>query len=155
MAMRGWHHFIDRRHFGREFPEVHAWLDYYYYIHGGLHRPYRHHREGVEEVRKTWGDTAAKAAELHIILDMGHVPTKVQWEQRTSTTMDAIGRQAGLLDRYPVASNRAPASIFYFLKLPCEECEQQTDHRLVDVIAGIFACAQCQHEREEPDYRIE
>lgn len=102
-----------------------------------------------------WGDQAARSAELHIILDMGHIPTKKDWEVRTSMTIDALGRRCGILSNYPVVSDRPPTSIFYFLKLPCEECEEQTDHRLVDVIAGIFACAKCQHEREEADYRIE
>ena len=155
MAKRGWHIFIDRRHLGREFNDVHAWLDTFYATHGGFHRSFRHHREGVEEIRKAWGDEAARAAELHIILDMGHIPTKEDWEERTSQTMDATGRRASLLDRYPVISDHCPSSIYYFLKLPCEECEVQTDHCLIDVVEGVFACAVCQLERKEPDYRIE
>jgi hypothetical protein len=155
MAKRGWHVFIDRKHLGREFDEVHAWLDHFYQSHGGFHRRFRHHREGVEEVRGMWGDEAARAAELHILLDMGHVPTQSDWAKRTSATMDATGRRAHYLDRYPVASEQCHASIYYFLKLSCEECEQVTEHCLLDVIEGSFACAACQLVRKEPDYRIE
>ena len=58
------------RQLGKPFPEVHAWLDAFY---GGdadvAHRAVRHHLEGVEEVRRRWGDVAARAAILHIMLD--------------------------------------------------------------------------------------
>jgi len=40
------------------------------------HRQIRHHTDGVEEIRKMWGNEAARAAELHIIADEGKVPTK-------------------------------------------------------------------------------
>ena len=63
---------------GREFEYVHRWLDatardYFPWVG---HRQIRHHKEGVEEIRKLWGDEAAKAAEMHIITDEGKVPTK-------------------------------------------------------------------------------
>ncbi|RPI63020.1 MAG: hypothetical protein EHM48_03110 [Planctomycetaceae bacterium] len=38
------------------------------------HRDIRHNMEGVEIVRKMWGDEAAKAAILHIRLDWGNIP---------------------------------------------------------------------------------
>ena len=62
---------------GKPWEVVHRWLDYY--AHRGtcfnpFHRVYRHHKKGVEEVRKMWGDEAAKAAELHIVSDEGRVP---------------------------------------------------------------------------------
>ncbi|MDI6839264.1 MAG: hypothetical protein QMD71_00140 [bacterium] len=34
------------------------------------HRKFRHHKEGIEQVRKMWGDEAAKAAEIHIRTDL-------------------------------------------------------------------------------------
>jgi hypothetical protein len=41
----------------------------------------RHHREGIEEVRTLWGDLAAKAAEIHLLADMGgHIPKKTDYE---------------------------------------------------------------------------
>jgi hypothetical protein len=58
------------RQLGQPFPEVHAWLDAFYDGDGALeHRAARHHMEGVEEVRRLWGDDAARAAVLHIMLD--------------------------------------------------------------------------------------
>ncbi len=62
---------------GKTFSRVHKWLD-------GLalqmatadgfdprHRIYRHHREGVEHIRRLYGDRAAEAAEIHIMRDFG------------------------------------------------------------------------------------
>lgn len=64
---------------GEEYKEVHLWLDelarcFPIWEYGAYHRAYRHNREGVEEVRKRWGNGAARAAELHIIFDMGYIP---------------------------------------------------------------------------------
>lgn len=33
------------------------------------HRRHRHNAKGIDEVRKRWGDEAAKAAELHVLDD--------------------------------------------------------------------------------------
>lgn len=63
---------------GKEFDHVHAWLDATardYFPWMG-HRQIRHHKDGVEMVRRLWGDEAAEAAELHIIADEGKVPSK-------------------------------------------------------------------------------
>jgi hypothetical protein len=70
--------------FGEGFEEVHKWLDGCAVVDGKLnlnHRRWRHHDEGVEEVRKMWGDKAAKAAELHIMQDEGRIPTRQQAEK--------------------------------------------------------------------------
>ena len=62
---------------GKPFEVVHRWLDEYarLYRHDPVtmhnHWRHRHHKEGVEEVRRKWGDEAAKAAELHIMSDFG------------------------------------------------------------------------------------
>jgi hypothetical protein len=56
---------------------VHRWLDEARKHEGGheFHRQLRHHEQGIEEVRKMWGDEAAQAARLHIETDFyGHVP---------------------------------------------------------------------------------
>ena len=65
------------RKLGRPWDNVHAWLDAKagYYFPSASHRQIRHHTEGVEEIRKMWGNEAAKAAELHIISDEGYIPT--------------------------------------------------------------------------------
>jgi DNA-binding GntR family transcriptional regulator len=62
---------------GEEFPQVHKWLDEYFPIlhFDARHRDVRHHEEGIEEVRKMWGDRAAEAARVHISKDFdGWVP---------------------------------------------------------------------------------
>ena len=62
---------------GKEWDCVHRWLDHFakYYFPFRAHRQLRHHTEGVEEVRKMWGDQAAEAAKLHIMADEGYIPT--------------------------------------------------------------------------------
>lgn len=61
---------------------VHKWLDAYAATHFPQHRHFRHHEEGVEEVRQMWGDMAAKAAKTHIMSDMGFIPDKAWWENK-------------------------------------------------------------------------
>jgi predicted HD phosphohydrolase len=57
---------------GQLFDEVHLWLDEFAGKppYGMRHRKLRHHRAGIELVRKLWGDQAAEAARLHIIADL-------------------------------------------------------------------------------------
>jgi hypothetical protein len=48
-----------------------------------FHRSFRHNVNGVEEVRKKWGDEAAKAAEIHIKRDfpgLDRIPTGEDWK---------------------------------------------------------------------------
>lgn len=66
---------------GCSYDYVHSWLDEFAKTHFPDHRHFRHHAEGIEEVRKMWGDDAAKAARLHILDDMGFVPTKEWWSK--------------------------------------------------------------------------
>jgi|3_EtaG_2_1085321.scaffolds.fasta_scaffold172722_2 hypothetical protein len=63
------------RELGEDFGYVHKWLDELFPQFGPSHRDFRHHVGGVEEVRNKWGDDAARAAEIHIIADVGFVPT--------------------------------------------------------------------------------
>ena len=67
---------------GDRHERVHRWLDEFAKDTYPLvsHRVHRHHEAGVKEVRHKWGDSAAKAAELHILSDvacygMKSVPT--------------------------------------------------------------------------------
>jgi len=62
----------SERAFGRPFEEVHRWLDEFAGKPpcGMRHRHLRHHSEGIEEVRRTWGDDAALAARQHIEMDL-------------------------------------------------------------------------------------
>lgn len=64
---------------GERFDEVHRWLDELQAEYGPMHRPFRHHTEGVKSVRAMWGDRAARAAQIHIRKDTGGIlPTPEQ-----------------------------------------------------------------------------
>ena len=143
----------DRRHLGKEFPEVHRWLDAFYKTHGTFHREKRHHWEGVEEVRTLWGDEAAKSAELHILLDMGHIPIRTDWEKRTSSTMDGMGRPAAYIDRFTNCDDVA-MSIAFIAQVGCEKCRRVTEQRLVGVEEGRFYCAECRSFNLLATYRM-
>ena len=57
---------------GRPYAEVHLWLDEFAGKppYGMRHGKNRHHLAGIEEVRRLWGNEAAKAARQHIITDL-------------------------------------------------------------------------------------
>lgn len=65
---------------GKQWGVVHRWLDEYARTSypSKAHRAIRHHKEGVEEVKKMWGDEAVKAAEMHIRADLecDEIPTE-------------------------------------------------------------------------------
>lgn len=65
---------------GREWKEVHQWLDALVKEYGQDHRRHRHHVEGIEEIRKMWGDEAATAAKIHILVDCWGIPSKADYE---------------------------------------------------------------------------
>jgi len=75
-----------KKELGNGWDIVHHWLDKY----AGnddfevwlIHRIYRHNFEGIEEVRKMWGDEAAKAAEIHILKDEGEILSKADIEKK-------------------------------------------------------------------------
>lgn len=80
------HSRISQEKLGEPFEVVHRWLDEFAksYWPSKFHRAHRHHMDGVEEVRKKWGDKAAESAKLHIIddmLDMGYegIPPNEKW----------------------------------------------------------------------------
>jgi hypothetical protein len=79
MASRKQHCKETLEKLGKDWNEVHAWLDGLACVSGQLninHRRWRHHDEGVEEIREMYGDEAALAAVIHIERDFGRVPTK-------------------------------------------------------------------------------
>lgn len=71
---------------------VHRWLDEFAYSPGGMfrkeHRRVRHHKQGVEQVRRMWGDQAAMAAEVHILADVGRIPE--DWEYEMDGRVSAL-----------------------------------------------------------------
>jgi len=77
---------------GKGWDVVHHWLDEFakdYWPWMG-HRVLRHHKEGIEEVRKLWGDEAAYAAEIHILKDEGKIMSKEEIEQRYGVKKEKI-----------------------------------------------------------------
>ena len=94
MANRKAHCKECKEKMGEEWDKVHAWLDGLSSPKRGYldmnHRRWRHHEDGVEEVRLMWGDEAAKAAEMHIITDFGSVPTRKQVEMMFDEEPDLI-----------------------------------------------------------------
>lgn len=67
------------------FREVNLWLDEFarnYSPHERYkHRKFRHHKEGIEEARRLFGDEGARAAELHILSDNGGwIPNKSDYD---------------------------------------------------------------------------
>ena len=60
---------------GSPWIEVHQWLDEYAKIYFPLkiHRIHRHHKEGIAECIKKWGEEAGKAAMIHILTDEGEI----------------------------------------------------------------------------------
>lgn len=74
-----------KRVLGKEYREVHEWLDELFkYMPGDVgHRFVRHHKDGVKKVRERWGNEAAKAAEIHIHMDypgLGKIPDIEDYE---------------------------------------------------------------------------
>ncbi len=62
------------------FSRVHVWLDHYATFGVYEHRAKRHHQEGIEEVRRRFGEEAGRAAWLHIMRDCWHIPTRQDYE---------------------------------------------------------------------------
>jgi hypothetical protein len=72
-----------RKKLGKPYEKVHHWLDDFAITFpvnkwGDYHRQFRHNQNGIDEIRKMWGNEAAKAARLHIIEDMGYIPVKAK-----------------------------------------------------------------------------
>jgi hypothetical protein len=58
--------------FGKDFAEVHLWLDEFAGTpeYGFRHRRKRHHEAGIRKVVELFGEEAAQAARQHIISDL-------------------------------------------------------------------------------------
>lgn len=63
--------------------EIHNWIDELANIgseFNKFHRKYRHHKEGIEEAVKLFGEQAREIATIHILKDCGHIPNKIDYE---------------------------------------------------------------------------
>ena len=79
---------------GEPFSRVHEWLDELQAEYGPMHRPFRHHTDGVEDVRKLWGDRSAEAAEIHIRRDTGGlIPTPEELREHWGIRIEEIEPQ--------------------------------------------------------------
>ena len=80
-----------REELGEGFSHVHEWLDELQTDYGPMHRPFRHHTDGVAQVRVRWGDRAARAAEIHIRRDTGgRIPTPRDWRAHWGISLEDI-----------------------------------------------------------------
>lgn len=66
---------------GEPFSNVHRWLDEPFGQFGAAHRKARHHRQGIEELRRKWGNRAALAATIHVLRDCQGIPEREDYEQ--------------------------------------------------------------------------
>jgi len=67
--------------FGKRYEDIHTWLDEFASKYSQperyKHRKHRHHKEGMEEAKRIFGDIGALVAEDHIRADNeGLLPTK-------------------------------------------------------------------------------
>jgi hypothetical protein len=78
---------------GKTHEYVHEYMDQWHGKFGAHHRRVLHHQDGVEEIRKMFGDEGAKAAECHIRLDCGgRIPKK---EDYATGKVDWLGYGEG------------------------------------------------------------
>lgn len=61
---------------GQPFPEVHNYIDQYFFRYKSYsHRVILHHAMGIAHLRRRLGDYSKSSAELHVIDDIGALPT--------------------------------------------------------------------------------
>lgn len=101
MAYLHEHCYDCKRLLGNEWKEVHEWLDALFAEYGPAHRCHRHHVEGVEEIRKIWGDEAAIAAKIHILVDCWGIPSRADyengWANSSGFTVEATLAEAKMM----------------------------------------------------------
>lgn len=79
---------------GEGFENVHEWLDELQPVYGPMHRPFRHHSDAVEQIRRRWGDRAAMAAQIHIRKDCGGViPSQADYREKWNIKLEDIEPQ--------------------------------------------------------------
>jgi hypothetical protein len=106
---------------GQEWHEIHKWVDEFSGQYREDHRRYRHHAEGVEEVRLIWGDEAALAAQIHIIVDCWSIPDKIDYE-------------TGRVNRFGFTAESTAADVDRLLKdIATQHIENQIAHDEIHV----------------------
>jgi len=80
---------------GKDYKEVHLWLDEYFTKLGHKHRSIRHHEEGIKEAIEKFGIEGGKAAEIHIRKDWDgifpNVPSRKETEMWSIFGKEGVG----------------------------------------------------------------
>ncbi len=97
------HEDICLEKFGERFEEIHRFLDQYFADFGIWHRRIFHHTEGIKLIVEKFGQEARKAAEQHIIDDIGHIPK--DWNSVEIFDIPLVQRQNFILFKHFQASN--------------------------------------------------
>lgn len=76
---------------------VNRWIDEWFSTMGPAHRKVRHHKEGIEEAKRLFGDIGGLAAAVHILRDCRHIPRRSDYE-------DGVVDILGLKKDWPVSA---------------------------------------------------
>jgi len=68
------HRKVSKEHLGDEYYDVHRFLDQYM-LKSKKYRLLFHHKEGLDFIEKLFGKKVRKAAEFHVKVDFGKIPT--------------------------------------------------------------------------------
>jgi hypothetical protein len=86
------------RELGKEYTEVHKWIDELFVKLGPKHRSARHHEGGIKQVIEKFGKEAGKAAEIHIRKDCnGMIPTEQQAQMWSLFGKDGVDFKTSFL----------------------------------------------------------
>lgn len=85
------------RYLGAPHEDVHRWLDQYMPKLGGAHRRELHHKEGIEEAARRFGESGRQAAIVHVLRDCRNIPRKEDY-------IDGTADQLGGRKDWPVAA---------------------------------------------------
>ena len=66
---------------GARHEDVNRWLDGLFWRLGPRHRRARHHEGGVRKAAEMFGPEGARAAVVHIVRDIGHVPGERDYDR--------------------------------------------------------------------------
>ncbi|MGV1098731.1 DUF6915 family protein [Thiovibrio sp. JS02] len=125
MAYLHEHCFDCKQRLGKEWKEVHKWLDALFAEYGAAHRCHRHHTEGIEEIRRMWGDEAAIAAKIHVLVDCWGIPSRADYEN-------------GWVNSNGYTEESTEQEALMMLKAITEEVRAATEKRLLYLAIKLF-----------------
>ena len=84
---------------GEPWTEVHVFMDQFAQKYRGfLHRRLLHHKLGIELAVQKFGETARRAAELHVTQDIGFIPNT--WKNLKERTCEEMKQEKDLKELY-------------------------------------------------------